>query len=84
MPIASMQTQEGGCTPHWRRLFLCTIYSDEPRAGDWSTGTLEHWRLTADKRLTLSGAENHKDLTQEGKINLLIKPKSSKPIKRAH
>ena len=66
MPIASTQTQEGGCTPHWRHLFsaLYTVISPY-----WSTGTLEHWdtgaldtgdRLTVDHHLTLSEAENHK------------------------
>ena len=39
MPIASTQTQEGGCTLHWRRLFCAALYSDE----HWSTGTLGHW-----------------------------------------
>ena len=70
MPIASMQTQEGCCTPHWRRLFsaLYTVISP-----GLETGTLEHWtldtgdRLTAENHLTLSGAETHKDSTQEGK-----------------
>ena len=65
MPIASTQTQEVGCIPHWRRL-LCTVLSP-----GLETGLLEHWdtgyRLTADNYLTLSGAENHKDSTQEGK-----------------
>ena len=45
MPIASTQTQEGGCTPHWRRLFsaLYTIYSETGALGHWSAGTLARW-----------------------------------------
>ena len=53
MPIASMQTQEGSCTPHWRRLFsaLYTVISPGLETGaleHWSTGALDtgHWRQT--------------------------------------
>ena len=42
MPIANTQT-------HFplEAFILCTIYSDKPRAGDWSTGALEHWSTGA-------------------------------------
>ena len=52
MPIASTRTLEGGCTPHWRRLFgaLYTVIStgalehwDTGTLGHWDTGTLGHW-----------------------------------------
>ena len=43
MPIASTQTQEGGCTPHWRRLFraLYTVLSP-----GLETGALGYWIQT--------------------------------------
>ena len=53
MPIASTQTQEGGCTPHWRRLFraLYTVISPGLETGDWRLETGD-WRLeTGDWRL---------------------------------
>ena len=48
MPIASTQTQEGGYTPLWRRLFSALYTVLSPRLetgalGHWSTGILEHW-----------------------------------------
>ena len=45
MPIASMQTQEGGCTPHWRHLLsaLYTVISPRLETGTLDTG---HWRQT--------------------------------------
>ena len=44
MPIASTQTQEGGCTPHWRRLF-CALYTVISHGLETGTRALGHWTL---------------------------------------